>query len=384
MFSLIEQRYNIATYSVMLIGNTVAAGLNAILGRSGSTAVILVAAGASAVPEACGQEPAGAPSAISTSAAMTSRQDDQRRRSMRKKGDDVKRSQSEPGHDYSDLSTLRVEVKTGVATVTIANPPLNLLDARLMIDLDRLAATMAGDDRIRVIVFDSADEDFFIPHGDMSFVDDPASFASLRIGEDQDQRLNPMQRLFERIRKLPQVTIGKLRGRARGGGAELLQALDMRFASRERGYLAQMEAPTGIIPGAGGTVYLPRLVGRARALEIVLGADLFDASTAERYGWINRAIPDADLDAFVERLAGNIARLPDGVIAAAKGAIDADFDDPLPSLLKQNRLLGETFSKPAAADLTRHALRRGAQTRAGERDLESILHAPVPRYSRGD
>jgi enoyl-CoA hydratase/carnithine racemase len=225
------------------------------------------------------------------------------------------------------------------------------------------------------VILQSADPDFFIPHGDMGFVDDPASFAELAVGADQDQRLNPMQRVFERWRKLPQVTIGKLEGRARGGGAELLQALDMRFASVERGYLAQMETPTGIIPGAGGTVYLPRLVGRARAMEIVLGADLFDAEIAERYGWINRAVPQAELEAFVTRLAYNIAQLTPGIIPAAKAAIDANFGDPLDALLEQNRLLGETFSQPAATELTRRALRNGAHTREGEKALETILHA---------
>ena len=279
----------------------------------------------------------------------------------------------------NEYRTLRVAVQDGVATVTIANPPLNLLDAALMTELDRFASAAAGDPSLKVIVFESADPDFFVPHGDMGFVDDPSSFADQRIGDDQDPRLNPMQRLFERLRKLPQVTIGKLAGRARGGGAELLQSFDMRFASLERGYLAQMETPTGIIPGAGGTVYLPRLVGRARALEIILGADLFDAATAERYGWINRALPDAELDGFVARLARNIARLPEGVVPAAKEAVDANFEDPLDALVEQNRLLGETFARPAAAELTREALRRGAQTREGERDLETILHDLDPR-----
>lgn len=273
------------------------------------------------------------------------------------------------------FATLKISQDFGVATVTIDHPPLNLLDAGLLTDLDHFAGAVAGDEEVRVVIVQSADPDFFIPHGDMGFVDDPTSFAELAVGADQDQRLNPMQRVFERWRKLPQVTIGKLEGRARGGGAELLQALDMRFASKERGYLAQMEAPTGIVPGAGGTVYLPRLVGRARAMEIVLGADLFDAETAERYGWINRAVPQAELDAFVTRLARNIAQLPPGVIPAAKGAIDANFGDPLDALLEQNRLLGETFSQPAAAELTRRALRNGAQTREGEKELETILHA---------
>ena len=284
------------------------------------------------------------------------------------------RKQEAKSMPYSRFDTLQITVEHGVATVTIANPPLNLLDARLMTDLDDFAASVAADSSVRVIVLQSADPDFFIPHGDMRFVDDPTSFGNLKVGDDEDQRLNPMQRLFERWRKLPQVTIGKLDGIARGGGAELLTALDMRFASLDRGRLAQMEAPTGIIPGAGGTVYLPRAVGRARAMEIILGADLFDAATAERYGWINRALPQAELDSFVTRLSRNIAQLAPGVATAAKKAIDVNFTDPLPALLEQNRQLGETFARPAAAELTRRALRNGAQTRQGEKALEAILH----------
>ncbi|MFN6980883.1 MAG: enoyl-CoA hydratase/isomerase family protein [Brevundimonas sp.] len=278
---------------------------------------------------------------------------------------------------YNEFPTLAVSINDGVAAVTITNPPLNLLDGRLMVDLDRLAKSVAQDEAVRVVVFQSGDPDFFIPHGDMNFADDMEGFASLSIGDGEDDRLNPMQRLFERIRKLPQLTIGKIAGYARGGGAEFLQALDMRFAALERGRLAQMEAPAGIIPGAGGTVYLPRLVGRARALEIILGADLFDAATAERYGWINRALPDDELDDFVTTLALRIARLPPGVMAAAKDAVDANFNDPLDALLVQNRLLGETFARPAATELGRAALRAGAQTRDGEKILETILHSLV-------
>lgn len=276
---------------------------------------------------------------------------------------------------HDDFATLAVSIDDGVATVTITNPPLNLLDGRLMTDLDRLAAQVASNEAVRVIVFQSGDPDFFIPHGDMTFADDMEGFASLSIGDSEDERLNPMQRLFERIRKLPQLTIGKLAGYARGGGAEFLQALDMRFAALERGRLAQMEAPAGIIPGAGGTVYLPRLVGRARALEIILGADLFDAATAERYGWINRAVPDDELDDFVVTLARRAARLAPGVMAAAKEAVDANFHDPLDALRVQNRLLGEIFARPAAAELGRAAIRAGAQTREGEKVLETILHS---------
>ncbi|MDQ2764657.1 MAG: enoyl-CoA hydratase/isomerase family protein [Pseudomonadota bacterium] len=279
---------------------------------------------------------------------------------------------------YQDFRVLQIVLADGVAKVVIDNPPLNILDGRLLQELDRFAGIVRGDGAVRVIVFESADRDFFMPHGDMKFVDDPESFASLQVAMDEDSGLNPMQRVFERVRKLPQATIGKLAGYARGGGAEFLAALDMRFAGRERGKLAQMEALTGIIPGAGATVYLPPLMGRARTLEAILGAGLFDAPLAERYGWINRAIPDAELDTFVSDLATRIARLAPGVIAAAKIAVDATSQPMLEALKVQNQQLGATFDKPAAGDLTRAALEAGAQTRDGERHLEELLNALPP------
>jgi enoyl-CoA hydratase/carnithine racemase len=276
---------------------------------------------------------------------------------------------------YDDFPTLRIDLAAKVAWVKIENPPLNIMDAALMTDLDRFAGRVRTDASVRVIVFQSGDPDFFIPHGDMGFVDDPSSFASLAIGagDAESADLNPMQRLHERVRRLPQVTIGKIAGFARGGGAEFLEALDMRFAALGKGGLAQMEAPTGIVPGGGATAYLPRLMGRARSLEVILGAGLFDAALAERYGWINRAIPAEDLDGFVDDLARRIAALPPGVIAATKSAVDA-ADGPLSEALhEENIQLGLTFAAPAAAALTRTALRAGAQTREGEKDLERLL-----------
>lgn len=272
-------------------------------------------------------------------------------------------------------STIKVDITGGVARVTIDNPPLNLLNEALMHDLDQFAEAVCDDPVVKVIVFDSADPDFFVAHGDMAILDDSAGFATLPIALTQKPSWNPMMRLHERIRTLPQLTIAKLRGLARGGGSELLTAMDMRFASLEKAGLAQMEVSTGIIPGAGGTAYLPRLVGRARALEIILGARLIDAATAERYGWINRAIPDADLDDFVDSLADHIASLQPGVIQATKAAVDAAADSLTHGLDVENEWLTKLFTEPAAARLTRAAVDAGAQTRAGERDLEAVLRS---------
>ena len=273
---------------------------------------------------------------------------------------------------YDTFSVLRVSVDAAIAFVTIDHPPINLFDAKLMTELDRFAEMVATDGNVRVVVFQSADPDFFIAHGDMNFITDPESLASVHIGGHDDASLNPMQRLHERIRMLPQVTIGKLAGVARGGGAEFLEALDMRFAARGRAGLAQNEVSTGIIPGAGATAYLPRLLGRARSLEAILGAALFDADMAERYGWVNRALPADTLDGFVGELARYIAALAPGVIAAAKAAVNAAEGPIVEALRVQNKQLGELASAPLAAELNRAALNAGAQTREGERDSEGI------------
>jgi enoyl-CoA hydratase/carnithine racemase len=190
-----------------------------------------------------------------------------------------------------------VRVKNGVAFVTIDHPPINLLDLALVVDLDRFNTDVRDDDTIRVIVVDSANPEFFLAHGDMHLVTDPKALAGYAAG--------PGITLYQRYRSLPQITIAKVAGRTRGGGNEFLLTLDMRFAATGRAWFGQPEVSLGILPGSGGTQHLPRLTGRARALEVILGCDVFDAETAERYGWINRALPAEELDGFVDRLASH-------------------------------------------------------------------------------
>lgn len=274
---------------------------------------------------------------------------------------------------YANYSSIRITREGGAMWVTIDHSPLNVLDVVLMTELNDLAGQVAKDEDVQVIVFQSADPDFFIVHGDMNFVNAPETLINLPLGDAGTEHLNSMMRLHERLRALPQVTIGKIAGLARGGGAEFLSALDMRFAAIGKAGLAQVEVLIGIIPGAGGTVYLPQLVGRARALEIVVGAALFDAEKAERYGWVNRALPAEQLDDFVDGLARSIANRAPGVVRIAKKAIDASTPDLARALDVENRLLGETFSAPKARELTLAALAASAQTREGEKNLETIL-----------
>jgi enoyl-CoA hydratase/carnithine racemase len=222
-----------------------------------------------------------------------------------------------------------------------------------------------------VIVFSSADPEFFIAHVDMHVGEEMDVLQELAASAPAD--VNVFQAIGELIRHQPQVTIVKLAGKARGGGAEFVAAADMAFAAVETAGLGQIEALMGIIPGGGGTQYLRERVGRNRALEVILTADLFDAETAASYGWINRALPADELDEYVERVARNIAALPDGVIEAAKHALPAD--DFKEGLLRENDAWASTFSLPAAQHLISRGLQEGAQTPAGERDLEGLMRS---------
>lgn len=278
-----------------------------------------------------------------------------------------------------NFSRLGVIFDAGVARIRIDNPPVNVLDAVLADELVTLLDHLKDDAGTRVIVFESGDPDFFIAHVDMSLIDEPTAFEA--VARRLPALSNPFQALAVRLRAQPQLTIVKLEGQARGGGAEFVAAADLSFAAIETAGLGQIEALMGILPGGAGTQLLAERTTRGRALEIVLGADLFDAVTAERYGWINRALPAADLQAFVDRLARNIASLPDGVIAAAKVALPpSDLSD---GLRREHDAWAGLFARPAAEALIRGGLTDGAQTPAGERDLEGLLRRLWTRLRPG-
>lgn len=269
----------------------------------------------------------------------------------------------------NDYKHLAIRLSEGVAFVTIDNGPVNVLDVSLMSELRRFLLATRGDEEIRVIVFDSANPDFFIAHVDMALIDQPDAFDEL--AKDAPEGLNVFQAFAELLRHQPQVTIVKLAGIARGGGAEFVTAADMTFAAIGKAGLAQCEALMGIVPGGGGTQYALHRLGRNRALEVVLGADLMGAELAERYGWINRALPADQLDGFVETLARNIAALPEGVIAAAKQALPpAPLDE---GFLREHEAWAGLFARPAAEALIRGGLQVGAQTVSGELQLEKLL-----------
>lgn len=257
---------------------------------------------------------------------------------------------------------LDIQVTDRVAFVSLNNPPMNILDMNLMVELGQFVSEVKDNGDIGVIVFQSAVADFFSAHGDMNFIVNPVSFGEVGA-------INPMQQLHMDISKLPQITIAKIAGYVRGGGHELALACDMRFGSVEGYKAAQPETLMGIIPGGGGTQFLAKLIGRARALEVIAGGELFDAVRAEQYGLINRAIPGAQLDGYVETLARRIGGLPAGVAQAAKQAVSQE------SMEEENRLLMELFVRPVTVERAVAALAKGAQTVAGEKDLEGILNS---------
>ncbi|MGW1738084.1 enoyl-CoA hydratase/isomerase family protein [Nocardia sp. NPDC001965] len=262
-------------------------------------------------------------------------------------------------------TAIRVRRDRGVAFVSFDHPPVNLLDGALVADLDRFHTDVHDDPEIRVIVFDSALPDFFLAHGDMRLVTEPDALAAYLQG--------PGPGLTRRYRELPQVTIAKITGRVRGGGAEFLLFLDLRYAALDNAWFGQPEVALGIIPGGGGTQLLPRLIGRSRALEVILGGQLHDAATAERYGWIDRALPAAELDSFVDELAFRIAAQPPAAVAAAMAAVDAAGRPPAEGAQREAELLMPLFTGEAARQRFSDALQAGAQERAGELDLEGLI-----------
>lgn len=266
---------------------------------------------------------------------------------------------------------LRVAHHSGVVTVTIENPPVNVLDAALMTDLRNFLIKVRDDDATRVVVFESGSPDFFIAHVDMALIDDPHAFDG--IARDVPAGLNVFQALGELVRELSQVTIVKLAGVARGGGAEFIAACDMAFGAIGRAGLGQVEALMGIVPSGGAMQYLSTRMSRSRILEIILGGRVFSAEEAAAYGWINRALPAAELDDFVDTLARHIAALPAGVAQAAKRVLPpADLGA---GFAREQAEWTRLFAEPAAERLIRGGLARGAQTVDGEKRLEEILRS---------
>jgi enoyl-CoA hydratase/carnithine racemase len=238
--------------------------------------------------------------------------------------------------------------------VTFDNPPLNIFGPETMPELNAIVTALETDPDVKVVVFDSAVEGFFITH--YNFLADPEETLGLPPGPTGLQQLPDM---LVRISRAPVVSIAKIRGRATGVGSELALASDMRFASREKAILSQWEVGAGLVPGGGPMARLPRLIGRGRALEVLLGADDVDGELAERYGYVNRSFPDGELDAFVDALAKRISTFDRQAIAETKHLVD------IASLPAESEIAPEwdafigALNRPAAQKRIRMLMERG-------------------------
>jgi enoyl-CoA hydratase/carnithine racemase len=205
--------------------------------------------------------------------------------------------------------------------ISINNPPINIYDPEMFAELNVLLDTLDADEDVKVIVLESANPDFFVAHYD---------FLRANVMPDQPGAADftAWSRMVVRFAQSRVISIAKIRGRARGQGSELALACDIRFASKEKAILGQPEVGVGCVPGGGGTEWVAQLTGRSRAIEILCGGDDFDADTAEKYGWVNRSIPDAELDAFVDRFARRIGSFLKQPLELAKKLINVKTGFP--------------------------------------------------------
>ena len=231
---------------------------------------------------------------------------------------------------YENFQTFDVNVENAIATVTFNFGSVNVQGQEMLADLNSLAMRLERDRNTKVVVFQSANPEIWVCHYDTELLKDMSTEA---VSRDEAQLLD-LQSVCERISKVPQATIAKLEGFARGGGHELALALDMRFAARGKFKFMQMEVGMGILPCGGGASRMARQTGLGRALEIILSAEDYDADDAERMGTINKALEPDEIGPYVDALARRIAQFPAESINACKQMVYESIDKPIAEALK--------------------------------------------------
>src|ERR1700731_1169145 len=236
--------------------------------------------------------------------------------------------------DPSQFNTDRTS--PGLWTTTFSNPPINMFVPTTIVELGALMTDLEADPSVKVVVFQSANPDFFIAHLDVSKA------------VERPEVLGLWRDFVLRLSSVPVVSIAKIRGRTRGIGNEFVLACDMRFASRKSAIFGNPEVGVGLVPGGGALEWLPRLVGRSRALEIVLSGDDFDADIAERYGWVNRTLDDGDLDSFVDTFVRRLASFDRETLGAAKAQVNRFGMPTAAELQSSNEMIFPMLDLPDA------------------------------------
>ena len=258
--------------------------------------------------------------------------------------------------------------------VTFNHPPLNIFGPDAIPQLNEIITALETDAHVKVVVFDSAIQGFFLTHYDfLAKLEDTTGLPPGPTG------LQPLPDMLVRLSRAPVASIASIRGRATGVGSELALACDMRFASRDKAILSQWEVGAGLVPGGGPMARLPRLMGRGRALEVLLGADDIPGDLAELYGYVNRSLPDADLDAFVESLATRIASFDKRAIKETKRFADVASLPPDFEIAPEWDVCFASIMRPAAQERIKKLMERGFH-KAG--DVEDRLGYHVGQLGR--
>jgi enoyl-CoA hydratase/carnithine racemase len=244
----------------------------------------------------------------------------------------------------------------GYCRVTFDNPPLNLMGPEFVVELRKILTGLEADEQVRVVVFDSAVEGFFLNHSDFR-----AKLEDLTGIPQGPTGLEAWPDILVRLTRAPFVSIASIRGRATGNGSEIALACDMSFASREKAILSQWEVAVGLVAGGGPMARLPRLMGRGRALEVLLGADDIRGELAEAYGYVNRSLPDAELDGFVEALATRVASYDKWAIANTKRLVNAASLPPDVEIAAGWDACMTSIARPAAQARIERLFERGFQ-----------------------
>ena len=265
------------------------------------------------------------------------------------------------------MATITAREEGAVLFAQISAPPMNLLGPELVRDLVSVIQRAEGDDKLKVVVFRSADPDYFIPHVDVTQIREYRAEAAKLTGEAS------IALLFRHLSASRLVSIAQIEGRVRGAGSEFVLACDLRFAARESAIFSQMEPALGTLPGGGAVQHLTRLMGRGRALEVLLSAQDYDATLAEQYGWINRALPAHSLNDFVAAIAHRIASFPAAGLVAVKERVNAIALAPVDDFRRDSDLFATGVRTPEAQGRIEAAMKRGFQTREAELGLARLL-----------
>ena len=271
----------------------------------------------------------------------------------------------------TDFKLLTVARAGRVATVTIDNPPVNVITMALLAELEAVSVMLKRDPDLTVVVMRSADPDFFLAHFDVAAIlERPTAGTAQR-----DAQIKPFHSLCERFRTMNKVLIGQIEGRIGGGGSELAANFDMRFGVRGKTRVNQMEVPLGIMPGGTGTQRLPRLIGHGRAMELILSGDDMDAETAERWGYLNRIFAPDAITPYVDNLARRIASFPPTAVRVAKESVNNSEKPWLEGLFEEAYLFEGLLRTEAAQRNMQRFLEIGGQTREGESRMDELCAA---------